>query len=394
MLKAALLFAATLICTPNPSHASPPAGHGHAHAPKPGVQSLDVYSARSVIHLLTGETPVGAQIPHLKAQRSNDGGATWTEPVRIDAGLPSPHNARRGMDPQIAASGNNAVAAWMTKGTGLFDSGPIVTVISKDGGRTWTAGPNPADDGSTGGHGFIDIAADEKGIFHIVWLDSRDGKQGLRYARSTDGGLTWSRNETIDPETCECCSNTLAVKSGEVAVLYRDKNPRDMALAVKRGESGWAFKGHAARINWQFDGCPHVGGGAAITNSEHGQTVHALTWTGADGKAGVYYSRAQGAQHEWTEPQMLAVLKATHPDLAATASGRVAAAWSGTGEARGIFVSTSDARGETWEEPARLSTQGAEATHPRVIAHENGFRVFWTETMADGSSRWTSAEVR
>ena len=26
------------------------------------------------------------------------------------------------------------------------------------------------------------------GVFHLVWLDSRDGPKGLRYARSSDGG--------------------------------------------------------------------------------------------------------------------------------------------------------------------------------------------------------------
>src|SRR5262245_65139412 len=142
--------------------------------------------------------------------------------------MPRPDVVHRGMDVQVAASGRRVVAVWQTRGAGHFRGGPMATAISADGGATWSAGPNPAEGGSTQAQGFIDIAADSEGHFHIVWLDSRGGAQGLRYARSTDGGLRWSKNQTLDPETCECCWNTITTApGGAIAVLYRDKDPRD-----------------------------------------------------------------------------------------------------------------------------------------------------------------------
>ena len=102
----------------------------------------------------------------------------------------------------------------MTAGTDKWGSGPMATALSNDGGATWRPGPKPADDGSTTGHGFIDIVADDVGILHLTWLDSRDGKQGLRYARSEDAGKTWAVNITAKAGTCECCSNAIVAGGG------------------------------------------------------------------------------------------------------------------------------------------------------------------------------------
>jgi hypothetical protein len=386
-------FAATATC-----FGAEPGKHGpHGKPPTGGVQSLDVYSTGSVIHLLIGEVPAEGRPVELTAVRSQDTGLTWSDPVRVGATLPAPHNARRGMDPQIAAAGNQAVAAWMTKGTGLFDSGPIATAISQDGGRTWQPGPNPADDSSTAGHGFIDIAADEQGRFHLVWLDSRDGQQGLRYARSADGGVTWSKNETVDAATCECCWNTIAASAGAVALLYRDKDPRDMKVVVRKQAGEWIALDRPAPADWNFEGCPHVGGGAAFSTSKGGPILHTATWTGETEKAGIYYTRSKGGYGGggWTEPVRFAAASASHPDIAANGATRVAVVWTNTDpKEQGIYVKQSEDGGRTWEDAERISLQGAVATHPRVIVTAAGFRVFWTQSVGVGVPAWKTKELR
>jgi hypothetical protein len=211
------------------------AEHQHSGAQN-GVLSLDVYmdveSGR--VHLLTGESEAaGGEAPVLLHRVSKDGGATWSKPVRVNGEIPAPHGLHRGADAQIAVRGDRIIAAWTTAGTDRWGSGPIATTISTDGGLTWTAGSNPADDGLTTGHGFIDLATDSNGTIHATWLDSRDGKQGVRYAHSVDQGRRWSANATLKPASCECCPNVLATApNGFVGVLFRDGNPRNMALAL------------------------------------------------------------------------------------------------------------------------------------------------------------------
>lgn len=368
------------------------AGSHHGHAPLRGMQSLDVFTDGDRLHLLLGEYREGEKNPALLYLRSEDGGVSWSQPVRVDTGLPAPHAARRGMDAQIAGAGDQLVAVWMTRGTGMFDSGPMVTARSQDGGKTWQSGPNPADDGSTTGHGFIDIAADAAGTFHLTWLDDRNDQRGLRYARSADAGKNWSANMTVDAETCECCWNAMAVGvDGSVCILYRDKAPRDMSVALLgNGEKQWQSN-RAGEFGWDFNGCPHVGGGIVMGGTRAAPVLHAIVWTGLQPNAGVHYLRSSDKGATWSKPQPLRIGSASHPDIATDKADRVVAAWDEPGE--GISVSKSRDGGVIWSRPERVLNAAVSATHPRVALTSRGFRVFWTEAGADGVGQWRSELV-
>jgi len=87
------------------------------------------YNRSSRIHLLAGESHDPNSRTVISHRLSIDGGETWSEPVRIDAGLPSAHSLHRGMDAQIANCrlGDHLIAAWTTAGTDQWGSGPIAT---------------------------------------------------------------------------------------------------------------------------------------------------------------------------------------------------------------------------------------------------------------------------
>ncbi len=367
----------------------------HGQAPGNGVQSLDVYPSGAAIDRLTGESLPDGAGSKLMHSRSLDGGATWTEPVQVDRGLPAPYGLRRGMDAQVASAGEKLVAAWTQAGTDKWGSGPIVIAVSSDAGKTWKAGANPADDGSTEGHGFMDLAAGGDGVFHATWLDSRDGRQGVRYARSTDGGLTWSKNVTVKSASCECCLNTLALgSSGEVAILFRDGGPRDMGFALsKDGGRTWKPAAPVGRFKWEFQGCPHVGGGLVFSPGQS-SVMHSLVWTGMNDGAGVYLLSSANGGEQWSPPQRCGGAGASHPDLAARADKRVAIVWD---EARDgvseILCSISNDNGLAWSSPTILSKPGGRASNPRVVATVKGFRVFWTQTKGGAPATVGSAAV-
>ena len=376
------------------------AGHGNPSAAKPamkavarlGVESLDVYADGATLHLLLASYPATNQPPVLLHQRSTDAGVTWSAPVRVDAGATAPKSPHRGMDAQLAARGSQLIALWGTAGTGLFGSGPIATARSDDGGATWKPGPNPADDGLTTGHGFVDIGADAAGTFHLVWLDSRDGKQGLRYAASADGGKSWSKNTTLKPETCECCWNTLALgPDGSLHALFRDKSPRDMAV-ISSTDHGkrWTDPARVGRFNWDFTGCPHVGGGLAVS----GKTLHALVWTGATGHGGAYHISSPDQGQSWSAPQRLGDADARRGDLASAGAQHLAAVWDRVADGEStVLGATSADGGKTWSEPKPLSTKGNNAAYPRVVPAANGYRVFWTESITGQPTAWKTATL-
>ncbi len=181
-----------------------------------GVLGLDVYAASSgdVVDALLAVQEPGAKAVELRHTRSRDGGATWSRPAPILPGKASVFSPRRGAEPQIAASGDRVVVIWTEPGTSPWGSGPLASAVSADGGKSWKKAAGPADDGTTKDHGFVDVAAVGPGAFLAVWLDGRDGGQGLRSAASKDGGATWGRNVDVERRTCECCANRLLVRDG------------------------------------------------------------------------------------------------------------------------------------------------------------------------------------
>jgi len=365
-----------------------PAATGHHRPALTGVASLDVVAAGNTIDLLYAEsTGVATELYHV---RSRDAGATWTLPSRVDAGQAPVQNAMRGMDPQIAARGEHLFAVWMTKGTGLFDSGPMVTALSTNAGRSWTPGPNPADDGSTAGHAFADVCADANGALHLVWLDSRDGRQGLRYANSADAGRSWSRNVTLKSATCECCWNQLASGGdGTVFALFRDKEPRDMAVVpLLEGGKRWRPAVTVGKFDWQFQGCPHVGGGIAVEGGENGSRVHALVWSGADGRAGVHHLSSSDGARTWSGPVKLCDGTGRRGDIAAAADGTLTACWDALGDDGSQVWMSRRARDGNWSKPVALSSNGVSASYPRVVTTPEGPLIFWTESAPGGYSKW------
>lgn len=405
-------------CDPAPKPTSPPAApapaahattaadsHAHAHGEAPtksgkgkrdvvrvGVESLDVAVDGSTIHLLLGDYHADTKLPALQHLHSTDGGATWSKPVRADAGAAAPHIPHRGMDAQIAISGAKLVAIWNTPGTGFNGRGPMATALSTDGGATWQPGPNPADDASQGDHSFVDCAADAAGTFHLVWLDSRGPGKGLRYANSKDGGKTWSKNATLKPDTCECCWNTLAVGAdGSVHALFRDKNPRDMAVISSTDHGArWSDPAKVGRFNWDFAGCPHVGGGLIV----RGSTLHALVWTGATGHSGTYHLSSPDQGQSWSAPQRLGDADARRGDLATASSQSLAAVWDRVSDGEStVLAAISTSGGQTWTEPKQLSAKGINAAYPRVVAVSGRYRVFWTESATGQPGAWKSAAL-
>ncbi len=373
------------------AHPTQAAEHGHGPAKqRVGVHSLDVYADGNTLHLLIANYLADGK-PVLLHQHSADGGKTWSSPVRADGGATAPSSPHRGMDAQIAAAGDKLVAVWMTKGTGLFNSGPMVTAISHDGGKSWKPGANPADDGLTTGHSFSDICVDTSGAFHLAWLDSRDGRQGLRYARSVDGGVSWQKNQTLKTDTCECCWNKLAAGPTGPLVLFRDKKPRDMViLSSPNGGDKWNKQAVVGKFSWDFNGCPHVGGGLATEAKGKDTLIHSVVWTGKAEKSGTYHLASRNNGRSWSKPQRLGSDSARRGDIAAGPKG-VAMVWeeSGDGETAIVIAKSSDS-GKTWSQPARIGEASLSAAYPRIIATADGFRVFWTETGAEERGVWKS----
>jgi hypothetical protein len=289
------------------------------------VSSFDIYLEGATLHLLATGIAKGEEVQRLHYVRSEDGGQNWSFPVRVETGAALPYRPMPGNDVQIAAYKDHLIALWQTEGTGWAGYGPMVASVSEDGGQHWQRSPSPADHDNTWGQAFMDILADETGRFHVVWVEARDEKQraegttsSVFTAVSTDFGQDWSPNALLDNTTCTCCSTKLAAgKNGQLHVIYRDGQPRDMVLTSSNdGGTTWERKDYVGAFGWDFVGCPHVGAGLVTT--EKNQTLHAAVWTGQEAVTGVYYLVSDDGGRHWSSPHRLGDKFSRIVDLAAS----------------------------------------------------------------------------
>jgi hypothetical protein len=364
------------------------------------IQGLDVaVDGRSIHALLVGKPADGgrSRVVHV---HSEDGGRTWTPPNFLNRPDDPPVIARPGNDARLAVKGKDIVAAWQTQGE-LPGTGPMSIVGSRDGGKTWTGGGNPATGDTLKNQAYLSLVADPQGEFHLAWLDDREetgDTQGLRYASSKDGGLHWSPETTLDPAVCTCCWIRLEVlPDGALSILYRDADPRDMRLFLRTGEAGgWRPAGPVGAFGWHFAGCPHNGGGLAGSKARNGRaTLHSVVWTGKEDSAGLFYLKSADAGRNWSAPRKVGDGHSRDGDIAALGQGTLAIAFTrSTAAGTAVQLMQSGDDGAHWTEPAPLTAEAAKARHPRVLATPFGFRVFWTETLPDGRKTWAVAAPR
>lgn len=355
-----------------------------------GVLGLDVSASGEVVDAVLAVQEKGAKTVELRHARSTDGGRTWGKAAPILKGRLRVFPPRREAEPQIAAAGDRIVVLWTEPGSSPWGTGPLASAVSSDGGRTWRKGPNPADDGSTGDHGFHDVAAVGLGRFLAVWLDDRDGAQGLRSAVSTDGGASWGKNVDVDARTCECCANRLLVRDGRTDVIYRDLDPRDMAVATTTDGSSWKRLSTAGAFGWKFDGCPEVGGALAITGKDGRERLHALVWTGKDSEAGVWRLASDDRGRTWAKPARIGDASAKHLDMASTGAC-LAAVWDQylAGDKRNVVLASSSCDGgRSWSKPEVISAPPASASYPLAVATPGGVLAAWTQRAGSGPVEW------
>ncbi|CAL1240482.1 sialidase family protein [Candidatus Methylocalor cossyra] len=359
------------------------------------IRSLDVVSAGAQLHALIAGSFAqrGDAVAYV---RSRDDGRAWTSPVFLDRAGDPPPLARRGNDARLAVKGRQMVAVWQAQGQ-TPGTGPLRLAISDDAGEHWRPGANPAVGDSQRNQSYPALAFDAAGALHLVWLDDREQNgdtQGLRYARSLDGGRHWQRERTLDPAVCTCCWNRLApLPDGAIAVLYRDSDPRDMRLALRRG-GRWRDVGAVGAFGWQFPGCPHGGGGLAVAAEGAGAILHSLVWTGRDSAPGLFYLRSDDWGEHWSAPARLAGEDGRDGDIAAASVLHLASVFvRKTPTGSPLYAIQSRDGGRRWSDPIPLTPAETAADHPRILATPTGYRVFWTEARPDGGKVWAIAAL-
>jgi hypothetical protein len=295
---------------------------------------------------------------------SADGGRTFSAPVKVAETKALAAGRHRG--PRVAITQDAVVISAVTgdgKTAGFSD---LVTWRSTDHGKTWSRGGTVNDEHRSAEEGLHAMAADAQGNLLAVWLDHRAGTKGKKLygARSTDGGLTWSKNVLVyaspDGTICECCHPSLSVdERGQIWVMWRNAlgGSRDFYVASTRDGVHFAEAQKLGAGTWKLDACPMDGGGLVSTGGqvisawrrENGIFLASLgkaetqVGTGkdvaiAEGRDGVYVAWATGGGIQlWTpgatQAKSLAA-QGAFVNLVGFEDGSVLAAWEANGTIR------------------------------------------------------------
>ena len=318
--------------------------------------------------------PAGPQ-GRVVLQRSDDGGSTWQAPIPVNAAA-EPVAAEGENRPKLAFGPKSEIYVTWTSPTSAQFTGDVHFARSLDGGKTWSAPATVHHDRQLITHRFDSLLVDPKGRVWVAWVDKRAGVS-IYYAYSDDRGATWSSDTKLADSSCECCRIALAVDpQGRVAAMWRhvfDPNERDHAFAVLGSQPSSVTR--ATYDRWRIDACPHHGPSLAFGADG---TRHAVWFNQVDGQGRAFYGQLgeRGPSAVRTLPA-----GATHADVAVDGS-RVAVAWKRfDGTATKIESWISNDAGRSFDPGPTLQTAG-DSDQPRLVNGKQGILLVWRN--ADG----------
>jgi hypothetical protein len=252
---------------------------------------------------------------------------------------------------------------------------------SLDGGTTWSDPVRVNDDHAPGPHGWISTAVGALGRMQIVWLDARGGQQGLVWTQTADGAR-FAPNRVLDPRVCFCCATkSLAGANGRVWIAYRDlegKDLRNISIVTADARGSFGSPVTVSQDGWHLDGCPDSGPSLA---SDATGGLWAAWFNGA--APGVYAAFSSDGGASFAPRTLVASgsdgSPANHPEIAVLADGRVVTAYVARSA---IFASVWNPRTKSWSGAVRLAEAAAD---PRIASRSGRPALSYTARDGNGT---------
>ena len=200
---------------------------------------------------------------------SSDQGVTWNAPVKVAESTTLALGRHRG--PRVAILKDAIVISAVVGGKGTKQADTLASFRSLDRGKTWARAGVINDVAESAREGLHAMAAGPDGSVFAVWLDLRAKGTQLYDAKSTDGGVSWSKNVPVysspDGTICQCCHPTLSIDAdGRIHAMWRNviDGSRDLYTASSTDGVHFATAAKLGEGTWKLNACPMDGGGLAM----------------------------------------------------------------------------------------------------------------------------------
>lgn len=317
---------------------------------------------------------------------SKDNGATFGEKIKVVSGV----GCHTESMPKVAFNKDGKVYAFYDR---KLDSeknkwaSAVYYIYSDDGGKTWSDEEMLSTDKSPdNSRNFFDVTTLPDGSIGATWLDGREEKTGLYFAKTDEQGK-FSSDKKIASEVCECCRTVIFVDSkSNINIVYRDvleDGARDMGFVMSSND-GDTFTEPVliSKDNWVIEACPHTG--PAVTESD-GRLY--FTWFTRGNGTGLFYNFTPIGQTEFSLRNVLTSNQsAKHPQIATVGEG-VVTVWeqnaSDDNQNNVITLKYLTSSGEQYQ--TAISDENYRSSFP-VILKVNDKNVLVAWTMKDGNS--------
>ncbi len=174
------------------------------------------------------ENPTENTRSDLWTVRSGDEGKTWSKPQMIFKGYTGSTNGAE------ETSGGNLVVPFSHY---VANPGRLVsrTVVSRDGGKTWTPS-NQIDIGGAGDH----AGAVEPCVIELkdkrLWMVIRTARKFFWESFSEDGGLTWSEAKPTKIRSSHSPGHVIRMADGRLALAWNPDGRKELSLAFSQDE--------------------------------------------------------------------------------------------------------------------------------------------------------------
>ena len=126
--------------------------------------------------------------------KSTDGGANFSTNVQVVNDPDTQYEAALAID-----NDGNIYVTWIhSYYTGFYNDYDVYSAKSTNGGQTFTTPVRIDDNDGDDWQYSANIKVDESGIIYVAWTDHRNGRSNIYFAKSTDGGESFSENIRVN----------------------------------------------------------------------------------------------------------------------------------------------------------------------------------------------------
>ncbi|HEX6291696.1 MAG TPA: sialidase family protein [Herpetosiphonaceae bacterium] len=351
---------------------------------------------------------------------SFDGGNTW-----VDNGqLPGLERFGVTSDPTVTFDSEGTAYVEVLAARGPDRRSALYLYTSTDGGKSWSAPQLVADDPT----GFNDkqwLAADttggtHDGMLYTTWIQIVEQKYRVLFARSADGGKSWSAPHELAGEDGVTRQGPIVAVGarGEVYVLWNNlsADQMELALSVDGGvtfgdvRQGVSFQ-NTRPLNGNLRNALVLAGFSA--DPRQPGTLYAVWSDGRLGDADILFSVSRDGGATWRSPVVVNGTQRNdqfQPWVTANGAGEIYVQWfDRRDDPQNLLVHTYAARstdgGATWSE-LRVTDTASDPTvglplageagfygdYQALVADAGGVQLFWNETR-DGQQEVYTARI-